>query len=292
MKPPFKIQQGYSPVLNHSLMQMMIVSVGFLIASLIVSRVAANVENKPNALSFLLMPMDGSFFIKRPWTFITHLFANITPFQAVMNLISLFFFGKMFADFIGTHRLWPVFVYSGASGAILAFLACTVYYGFKVPADVLLLGGLAPAMALLTCVIVVHPHLRVNTLLFNHIPLKYLGSIFILLGLLSAASVSWINLISYIGTIGFAVLYGVMFRKNKDMAAGFVNAVYKLERIMGKKPRMRVVHGRPLSDDEYNSQKKEVELSLDELLEKIHKKGIKSLSKREREQLDKFSQQQ
>jgi len=80
-----------------------------------------------------------------------------------------------------------------------------------------------------------------------------------------------------------------MFKRNKDMANGFVNLVYRIERALGKKPRMKVVYGRALSDDQYNTLKKEKEATLDELLEKISTKGIKSLSKREKELLDKYS---
>lgn len=43
-------------------------------------------------------------------------------------------------------------------------------------------------------------------------------------------------------------------------------------------------------ENRYNISKHERELEIDEILEKIHKKGIKSLSKEEREKLDKYSQ--
>ncbi len=294
MKPPFKIQQGYSPVLNYSLIQLIIVSVGFLVATLIVSTIAANQQGKLNALGFLVMPMDGAVLIRRPWTLITHLFVNIKFFPGLFNLITLFFFGKMFADFVGMHRLWPVFLYSGITGALLAFSASLIVYGFDPPNGMVIVGAVAPPMALLAAVMMVHPDLRLNTLFIQNVPLKYLGLIFILLGLLAATSstsqaFAWPSLVAYTGTVGFGLLYGFLFKRNKDMATSFVNLVYKIERSLGKKPRMKVVYGRSLSDDEYNTLKKEKEATLDELLEKISTKGIKSLSKREKELLDKYS---
>lgn len=296
MKPPFKIQQGYSPVLNYSLIQMIIVSVGFLVATLIVGSIAANEQGKLNALSFLVMPMDAAVFIRRPWTLITHLFVNIGFISGLFNLITLFFFGKMFADFVGMHRLWPVFLYSGLTGAVIAFSSALVVYGIHPPVGSVIVGAVTPSMALLAAVMVVHPDLRLNTLFIQNVPLKYLGLIFILLGMLSAATsttkdFSWISLVAFFGTVGFGVLYGLLFKRNKDMATGFVNLVYRIERALGKKPRMKVVYGRALSDDEYNTIKKEKEYTLDELLEKISTKGMKSLSKKEKEQLDKFSRE-
>ena len=296
MKPPFKIQQGYSPVLNYSLIQMIIVSVGFLVATLIVGTIAANQEGKLKALSYLVMSMDAETFIRRPWTLVTHLFVNISFFSGLFNLITLFFFGKMFADFVGMHRLWPVFIYSGICGAVLAFSASLIVYGIHPPHGLVIVGAVTPSMALLAAVMIVHPDLRLNTLFIQNVPLKYLGVIFILLGMLSAATstsreFSWPALVAFSGTVGFGILYGFLFKRNKDIATGFVNLVYKVERVLGKKPRMKVVYGRALSDDEYNSIKKEKEYTLDELLEKISSKGMKSLSKREKEMLDKFSKE-
>src|SRR5688572_30660097 len=106
MKPPFKIQQGYSPVLNYSLIQMMIVSVGFFVATLIVGAIGANHAGKVKALHFLVMSMEPEVFIRHPWTLVTHMFINVWWLSGVFNLITLFFFGKMFADFVGMHRLW------------------------------------------------------------------------------------------------------------------------------------------------------------------------------------------
>lgn len=296
MKPPFKIQQGYSPVLNYSLIQLIIVSVGFLVATLIVGAIASNEEGKLNALSFLVMPLDGATFIKRPWTLLTHLFVNIKFLPGLFNLITLFFFGKMFADFVGMHRLWPIFLYSGICGAVLAFAASLIVYGIHPPPGLVIVGAVTPSMALLAAVMVVHPDLRLNTLFIQNVPLKYLGLIFILLGMLSATTSThlgfmWPSMVAFTGTVGFGVLYGLLFRRNKDMATGFVNLIYKIERAFGKKPRMKVVYGRALSDDDYNTIKKEKEYTLDELLEKISTKGMKSLSKREKEMLDKFSKE-
>lgn len=296
MKPPFKIQQGYSPVLNYSLIQMMIVSVGFFVVSLILGAIGANHEGKLKALHFLVMPMDAVEFITHPWTLITHLFINVSWISGLFNLIGLFFFGKMFADFVGMHRIWPVFIYSGLSGALLAFGTCMIVYGIHPPPEVVIVGGITPAMALLAAVMIVHPDLRLNTLFVQNVPLKYLGMIFILIGMLSAATsssneFSWPSLVAFTGSVGFGVLYGYLFKKNRDIATGFVNVVYKIERVFGKKPRMKVVYGKALTDDEYNTIRREKELTLDELLEKIHAKGIKSLSKREKEMLDKFSKE-
>lgn len=294
MKPPFKIQQGYSPVLNYSLIQLVIISVGFLLATLIVGTIAANTEGKLKALSYLTMSMEPATFIRRPWTLFTHLFVNIKFLPGLFNLITLFFFGKMFADFVGMHRLWPLFVYSGIVGALLAFSASLIMYGFHPPKGLVVVGAVSPSMAMLAAVMMVHPDLRLNTLFVQNVPLKYLGLLFILIGLLGATTstqqvTAWPSLVAFTGTVGFGLLYGYFFKRNKDLATGFVNLVYRIERSTGKKPRMKVVYGRALSDDEYNTIKKEKEATLDELLEKISAKGIKSLTKREKELLDKYS---
>ena len=42
-------------------------------------------------------------------------------------------------------------------------------------------------------------------------------------------------------------------------------------------------------DDDFNTKRKEKQLEIDRILEKIHKKGVESLSKQEKALLDEFS---
>lgn len=43
-------------------------------------------------------------------------------------------------------------------------------------------------------------------------------------------------------------------------------------------------------DDEYNEERREMEITIDQILDKIHKKGLHSLSKREKEILTRHSE--
>ena len=47
--------------------------------------------------------------------------------------------------------------------------------------------------------------------------------------------------------------------------------------------------GRYTIDQKYNLEKKQEQLDIDKILEKIHKKGMKSLTKKEKEQLEKYA---
>jgi hypothetical protein len=48
---------------------------------------------------------------------------------------------------------------------------------------------------------------------------------------------------------------------------------------------MRVAHRRPLKDEEYNLSKKEQQMQIDEILDKISRSGYDSLSKEEKSRL-------
>ena len=52
---------------------------------------------------------------------------------------------------------------------------------------------------------------------------------------------------------------------------------------------MNVSFRRAESDEAYRSRKVQQEASLDELLDKVHRKGLASLSKKERQLLDAYS---
>jgi hypothetical protein len=52
---------------------------------------------------------------------------------------------------------------------------------------------------------------------------------------------------------------------------------------------LQVSFRKPISDEVFLSQKQKQQATLDELLEKVHRKGLSSLSKSERKLLDEYS---
>jgi hypothetical protein len=86
-------------------------------------------------------------------------------------------------------------------------------------------------------------------------------------------------------------IFIVQYKKGKDWSIGINRVLDWLGGILKifKRNKLKVVHRRSVSDEEYNYNKKASQQQVDAILDKISKSGYESLSKSEREILFKAS---
>src|SRR5579871_3679982 len=67
------------------------------------------------------IPDVFSEFLTRPWTLITYFFAhNVHDLWHILsNMIALYWFGKVFVEYLGSDKLISVYVLGGITAAII-----------------------------------------------------------------------------------------------------------------------------------------------------------------------------
>jgi hypothetical protein len=79
-------------------------------------------------------------------------------------------------------------------------------------------------------------------------------------------------------------------RRGKNIASWLDSALGMAESFFrGGKGKMKVVHKRPLSDEDFNSSKAARQKRIDDILDKISKGGYESLTKEEKDFLIRYS---
>lgn len=67
--------------------------------------------------------------------------------------------------------------------------------------------------------------------------------------------------------------------------------IYGIQVFMKRKKKVKIIQPNDTKDERYNAQKVMKALTIDQILDKVSEKGIESLSKSEKAQLDEYSKQ-
>lgn len=233
-----------------------------------------------NAIAFLitmiLYPLMGDtfadiFFLKydivktliTPWSLITHSILHSSFMHLFMNMLSLFFIGMIFESIFNERMLASFYIACAIAGGLLVALLGTGSY---------LVGASGVIFGLLVASAVAKPNMELYLFFLFRVKLKWIAVFFValqLIGLYSCAVGDSCSNVSYLGHL-MGSLYGGVFAyfytRGKNIQSYIDYLVFKyIYKSKFYKPKKEIVH--------YN---------MDDILDKINDKGMKSLTKEEK----------
>ncbi|MBL7112326.1 MAG: rhomboid family intramembrane serine protease [Bacteroidales bacterium] len=241
-------------------------------------------------LAFAL-PADLGMLARKPWTLLTYMFLHKSFFHILFNLLWLYWFGRIFVQYLDEKKLAGVYILGGLSGAVMYIL---VFNAFPVFQDQLplsyALGASASVMAIVIAISVYSPNYTIYLLFFGRVKIIYVALIGFLASSIIEFSMNTGGKLAHIGGALFGYLFIMRLRQGKDMTK-FISRL--LDTIAGwfkPKPRIKVSHRNAETDLDYNRRRKDEQAEVDRILDKIAKAGYDSLTKDEKETLFKQSQ--
>ncbi len=247
-------------------------------------------------VDYLALPANLDSLIARPWTLVTYMFLHLDFFHILFNMLWLFWFGKIFLEFLKARQLLWIYLLGGLSGGILYVVFYNVFPVFEKSLDLsVALGASASVMAIVTAISVYVPGYTINMLFIGRVKIFYIALFLFVLDFFMIRGDNAGGHIAHIGGAIFGFSYILISRKGMN----FKNVLnFKIIKniFRGKSSRMRVEYksgepftGRPLSDEEYNLIKAEHQRKIDVILDKISKSGYESLTSAEKDLLFKSS---
>lgn len=239
-------------------------------------------------INYFAVPSDVGSLLTRPWTIFTYMFLHVGFFHLLFNMIMLYFGGQLFMSFLGSRKLWTLYIGGGLAGAILYIF---FYNVFPVFSDVLTsskaLGASASVMAIIIAVATYAPNFSVRMFLIGEVKLKYIAIVLFAIDILSISNSNSGGHIAHIGGAAMGYLFAKQWKSGKDITAGIgkVGDYFANLFSASKKPKMKVKYRKSTSDYEYNKRKKEHQEEIDAILDKISKSGYNSLTKSEKSKL-------
>lgn len=228
-------------------------------------------------IAYLGMPV-GAGVISRPWTIVTNIFAHYEFLHYLFNMLTLYWFGRIFMQVYGSERRALVaYVVGGLTGCAASFAMLLLGMG-----GAILLGASASIMSLMLAATTAEPERRLWVTFFGEVKLKYVALAYVLLSVIMLVGFS--NVGGNLAHLGGALAGWLLTR----YWVGRREADTSVASLFRRKPKMRISRGTGNPDWDYNKRKVDNQRELDRILEKINARGYNSLT--EEEKLTLFNQ--
>ncbi len=241
-------------------------------------------------LEYLALPARVDMLIVRPWTLFTYMFLHTSFWHILFNMLWLYWFGKIFLQYLSQRQLIATYFIGGLAGGALYILA---YNLFPVFSDVLpqarALGASASVMGIVAAISLYVPNYSISLIFFGRVKIFYLALALFVLDFFMIRHGNAGGHIAHIGGAIYGFLYVYYLRRGRDISKlfpSFGKSAWKapsFSRHKGRKKAYR--HERPMTDEEFNRQRAEKQKKIDKILDKISRSGYDSLSKEEKELL-------
>ncbi len=242
-------------------------------------------------LGYLALPADPELLLKKPWTLFTYMFLHYDFFHILFNLLWLYWFGKIFTEYLNQKKLYSVYLLGGLSGGAVYILAYNLFPAFSGAVEQsVALGASAAVLAVVMATAFYVPNYTIRLMFLGPVKLKHIALVTVLIDILSIRSNNAGGHLAHLGGAFFGFIYALQMQKGNDMTRGFnrlMDSLFSLFR--RRQPRMKVKYrkpeGKPETDMEYNARKAAEQRDIDRILEKISRNGYDGLSREEKDLL-------
>lgn len=256
-----------------------LLGVGFLIFG-------GNIDAVINELA---LPSSPSELLVRPWTVVTYMFTHYDVFHVLFNMLTLYWFGKIFLYRCSPRQLVALYVYGGLAGGILYFAWAQLHiHGLMYSAT--LIGASASVMAIVIADAVMMPDFEIGLLLIGRVRLKWVAVGAIVLFALGLVGNNAGGHVAHIGGMVMGAVFGLMMGRGRDITRPFNRMLDAVANVMKKsaapaRPQKRKMKPRPKTEPDSSSSSSSDSRRIDEILDKIKTSGYSSLTADEKRQL-------
>ncbi len=242
----------------------------------------------------LILPADLHVLARQPWTLLTYMFLHADIFHVLFNMIFLYWFGEIFVLYLGDRKILPLYLLGGITGGVLyiALYNLLPVLAPQMPVA-LLLGASASIMAIVFGAAALNPDHEVRLPFIGNVKIKYIALVYFIIDLISIPHSNTGGYIAHIGGAVCGMLFVRGLRNGIDVSRPMSRFAEAVTQQFKPKAKMEVTHrnissgGIPYS---HTSAKESDEDKLNGILDKISRSGFDSLSKDEKDFLNKFSQ--
>lgn len=238
---------------------------------------------------FIQMPIYLTDFVPRFWTILTYQFTHDRLGHVFNNMIVLWIFGHLAQQFFGRTSLLSLYVIGGFFAGLLVFMSVPF---IDYHPDATLIGASGAVFAVMVAVAVYAPNHMVRLFIFGNIKIKWIAIILVVLGTIIDFSYNTGGKIAHLGGILFGLLFGKQMQKFNNILRPVNDLIDKTGLTKKSKNLKRSLKNVAPNKNYPKAIQKPLpkQYKVDVLLDKISKKGLDSLTKEEKEYLNRQSQ--
>jgi membrane associated rhomboid family serine protease len=267
-----------------------------ILFSIIWGLVTGNWDNSQQTFHSLTgLPINNFFEVLiKPYSIVTHMFVHDGFWHLLVNMLVLYFLGKIFLNYFSSRQFFGLYMLAGLSAALFLLITTSISPLFTSPNYAV--GASAAVMSIVVGITAYTPNTIVKPFGIFPIKLMWIGIFIVLQDLIKINNSDVENLggtLAHLVGAGVGYWFASAYKQGRDITIKINRYIDKVKGLFNRKAKMKVVYNqskvRTMSDDEYNANQKVSQAEIDAILDKISASGYSSLTKREKDILFKYS---
>ena len=236
-----------------------------------------------------LIPPRFIDFVLRPWTILTYAFAHSLTdiFHILFNMLALYWFGRLFIEYLGNDKLIGVYVLGALAGGVVYLLMFnTIPYFVQRSEFSGMVGASAAVYAVMVATATLLPNYTFFLLFLGPVRIKYIAAFYIVLSFLGTVGSNAGGNLAHMGGAFMGFLYIRQLQAGVNWGGWITVTIDWVKSLFEPRARVKVTYRKeePRKKTATGFTKATQE-EIDAILDKISDKGYESLTKEEKEKL-------
>ena len=236
-------------------------------------------------LEYFALPANIEMLAVRPWTIFTYMFLHTSFWHILFNMLWLYWFGKIFTQYLSQRQLLSTYILGGIGGGLLYILTFNIFPVFAESLPLArALGASASVMGIVMAISLYVPNFTINMIFFGKVKIFYLALALFIIDFFMIRHGNAGGHIAHIGGAIYGFFYIYYLKRGRDFSKIWPRFNLKWSNSSTrkrKKPEFTRTK-RAVSDDDYNQKRAHDQKKVDLILDKISKSGYDSLTKEEK----------
>lgn len=236
------------------------------------------------------IPPTIAEYLTRPWTLVTYMFAHsrYDIFHILFNMLALYWFGKLFVEYLGSDKLTAVYILGGLAGGLLYLLMFnTVPFFMERSGFTGMVGASAAVFAVMVATATLLPDYTFFLLFLGPVRIKYIALFYVILSYLGTTQENAGGNIAHLGGALIGFIYIKQLQSGINWGGWITVTLDWFKDLFKSKPAVKVTYRKEekRAGTKSSPSGKASQAEIDAILDKISDRGYESLSKEEKEKL-------
>jgi membrane associated rhomboid family serine protease len=276
---------------NNGHVQLIIINI-IAFAALGIFSVFARIGGFENISSIVhsqfVIPPTLAEFSTRPWTIITYAFMHSYSdyLHILFNMLVLYWFGKLFVEYLGSDKLFALYILGALAAATFYLLMFNTVPFFKEQSNFPGMVGASGAIyAIMVGAATLLPDYTFFLLFFGPVRIKYIAAVYILISFLGSVGSNSGGNIAHLGGALMGFIYIKQLQVGVNWGGWITSTLDWIKNLFKPSSKVKVSYRKAEPKQKSSPQSKASQEEIDAILDKISDRGYESLSKDEKEKL-------
>jgi len=169
--------------------------------------------------NWLYLPADSAKLLVRPWTLFSYMFLHSGIWHLLMNMLILYWFGRIVNNLLKDRQIWGIYLLSGLSGGLFFLLSYNLFPAFYGQSSTaVIVGASAGVMGVVLAAAAITPKANMRFILIGNVQLQYVALAFVLIDLVSVSLNNSGGHLAHLGGAAMGWFFIYLLKRGQDLS--------------------------------------------------------------------------